>query len=254
MKVALIGTRGVPARYGGFETAVEEVGSRLVKLGHHVVVYCRPAPGEARPRQYLGMELVHLPALRRKNLETLSHTALSVLHPSLVGVDAAVVFNAANAPFLPILRARGIAMATHVDGLEWQRAKWGPRGRQYYRAAEALAVRWSDLLIADAQGIADYYTSEFNAPTKLIAYGAPIQPNSGADRLVELGLEADRYHLVVARFERENHVLEMVRGYVASISLVVNSPSRPVMPITRNFVIAVGPSRRSKLRCGGSGP
>jgi glycosyltransferase involved in cell wall biosynthesis len=214
MRIAMVGTRGVPARYGGFETAVEEVGRRLAEAGHQVVVYCRTMPGDddPRPERHLGMDLVHLPAARKRSLETLSHSALSVAHLLRHRTDAAFVFNAANAPLLPLLRAARIPVATHVDGLEWRRAKWGGAGRRYYRAAEALAVRWSDALIADAVGIADYYRREFDAPTTLLTYGAPlIAP--GADRLAELGLEPDGYHLVVARFEPENHVDLIVDGY-----------------------------------------
>ena len=214
MSIAMVGTRGVPARYGGFETAVDEVGRRLAAAGHRVVVYCRtPSDGGApRPDSYLGMELVHLPAARKRSLETLSHTALSVGHLVRHRTDAAFVFNAANAPLLPLVRAARIPVATHVDGLEWRRAKWGGAGRRYYRNAEALAVRWSDALIADAVGISDYYRREFDAPTTLLTYGAPlIAP--GADRLAELGLEPGGYHLVVARFEPENHVDVIVDGY-----------------------------------------
>ncbi|MGY1601004.1 DUF1972 domain-containing protein [Geodermatophilus sp. SYSU D00815] len=216
LRVALVGTRGVPARYGGFETCVEEVGRRLADRGHDVVVYCRTAPGSTdRPDPtYLGMRTVHLPAARKRSLETLSHSALSVAHLLAHRVDAAVVFNAANSPLLPALRAARIPVATHVDGLEWKRAKWGGAGRRYYRAAERLAVRWSDALIADAQGIADYYRAEFDADTELIAYGAPLL-ETGADRLGELGLTPRGYHLVVARFEPENHVHLVVEGYAA---------------------------------------
>lgn len=219
MRIAMVGTRGVPARYGGFETAVEEVGRRLADRGHRVVVYCRTVPAAAQPppARHLGMELVHLPAARTRSLETLSHTTLSVGHLLMHRTDAAIVFNAANAPLLPALRAARIPVATHVDGLEWQRAKWGPVGRRYYRLAEALAVRWSDALIADAQGIADYYREAFAAPTTLLTYGAPqIQP--GADRLADLGLQPRGFHLVVARFEPENHVDLVVEGYAASES------------------------------------
>ncbi|MBM7807380.1 glycosyltransferase involved in cell wall biosynthesis [Geodermatophilus bullaregiensis] len=217
MSIAMVGTRGVPARYGGFETAVEEVGRRLADRGHRVVVYCRTPPGgdAGRPEEHLGMELVHLPAARRRSLETLSHTALSVRHLVTHRTDAAIVFNAANAPLLPALRAARIPVATHVDGLEWKRAKWGGAGRRYYRVAEALAVRWSDVLIADAEGIAEYYREAFAAPTTLLTYGAPlIAP--GSHRLAELGLEPGGYHLVVARFEPENHVDVVVEGYTAS--------------------------------------
>ncbi|MGY2064506.1 DUF1972 domain-containing protein [Blastococcus sp. SYSU DS0619] len=213
MRIAMVGTRGVPARYGGFETAVEEVGRRLADRGHQVVVYCRTTSGQVeRPARHLGMELVHLPAARTRALETLSHSALSVAHLVAHRTDAAFVFNAANAPLLPALRAFRIPVATHVDGLEWKRAKWGPVGQRYYRAAEALAVRWSDALIADAQGIADYYRTEFGAPTSLLTYGAPLV-RPGGDRLADLGLEPGGYHLVVARFEPENHVDLIVDGY-----------------------------------------
>ncbi len=218
MRIALIGTRGVPAQYGGFETCVEEVGRRLVKAGHEVIVFCRYAPEDkdkARPSHHLGMELVHLPIVKKRSLETLCHTALSVVHRSLRGVNAAIVFNAANAPLLPILRLRGIPFATHVDGLEWKRGKWGPMGKRYYRMAEGLAVRWSDALIADSKGIEKYYREEFDAATVPIAYGAPLT-NSGADRIAELDLKPKKYHLVVARFEPENHVLEIVRGFQQS--------------------------------------
>ena len=217
LRIAMIGTRGVPARYGGFETAIEEVGRRLADRGHRVLVYSRnPDASTPLPRFYRGMRVIELPAMRRRSLETLSHTGASIAHLlPRVHPDVAFVFNAANSPFLPALRAARIPVATHVDGLEWKRGKWGPTGQRYYRAAEAAAVRFSDALIADARGIADYYDQEFSAPTELIAYGAPQVPKR-TDRLPELGLEAGGYHLVVARFEIENHVDVIVDGYTRS--------------------------------------
>ncbi|RWZ50881.1 glycosyltransferase family 1 protein [Labedella phragmitis] len=216
LHIAMIGTRGVPAAYGGFETAIEEIGRRLVERGHSVTVYCRSKDGE-KPAEHLGMALVHLPALHVKVAETLSHTGLSAIHAvTHAAPDAAFVFNAANAPFVPVLRARGIPTAVHVDGLEWKRDKWGGAGKRYYRAAESAAVRWSDALIADAQGIADYYDDEFGVPTELISYGATIIDEPTSTRIGELGLTPNAFHLVVARFEPENHVREIVEGYSAS--------------------------------------
>lgn len=219
MRISMIGTRGVPARYGGFETCVEEVGSRLADRGHDVTVYCRYTEDDGArisTDRYLGMRLVHLPALRKKTLETLSHTALSVKHAVADPPDVAFVFNAANAPLLPALRLRRIPVVTHVDGLEWKRAKWGGGGRRYYRAAEALAVRWSAALIADARGIQDYYRERFGVLTDYIPYGAPVLSGLADDRLGDLDLTRHGYHLVVARFEPENHVDLAVRGYLAS--------------------------------------
>lgn len=216
MRIAMVGTRGVPASYGGFETAVEEIGKRLVSRGHDVIVYTRVEDREKAPRQYLGMQLVPLPAARSKALETLTHTASSAAHVVATSKpDMAFLFNAANAVYLPALRAKRIPVATHVDGLEWRRTKWGRGGRKFYRVSESLAVRYSDALIADAQGIADYYTTEFAATTDLIAYGAPIIPGCDLNHLDD-DLRAEEFHVLVARFEPENHVLEGVSGYVES--------------------------------------
>lgn len=215
LRIALIGTRGIPAAYGGFETAVEEVGRRLVERGHRVLVYGRDAGTTGD--EYLGMRRVTLPAVRQKALETLSHTALSTLHAvTKARPDAAFVFNAANSPFLPLLRARRIPVALHMDGLEWRRSKWGPRGKAYYRSAEAFGVRTADAIIADAPGIADYYTHQFSVPSELIRYGAPLLDEAPMDGIRALGLEPGGYHLVVARFEPENHIREIVEGYAAS--------------------------------------
>ncbi|MEO6715308.1 MAG: DUF1972 domain-containing protein [Mycobacteriales bacterium] len=222
MKVALVGTRGAPGRYGGFETAVEEVGRRLVVRGHDVIVYCR------NPRQtmtsYAGMRLVNLPALRHKHFETLSHTALSAAHLVAHRVDVAVVFNAANAPFVPIIKAARIPVALHVDGLEWQRAKWGTVGKRYYKTNERIGVRVADALIADAVGIQDYYRERYRAASVFIPYGAPILRDLSADRLAEKELGPRGYHLVVARLEPENNVHVVIDGYAtgaAQLPLVV---------------------------------
>lgn len=249
LRIAMIGTRGVPASYGGFETAVEEVGKRLVERGHDITVYTRGS--EHREREYLGMRVVHLPALRQKQLETLSHTGLSALHAvAHRAPDAAFVFNAANSPFVPLLRARGIPVALHMDGLEWKRSKWGARGRAYYRWAEQFGVRAADALIADAPGIADYYTDEFGVETELIRYGAPILENAPLDGITALGLSAGRYHLVVARFEPENHVLEIVEGYRASTAttpLVVVGSAPYASEYTQRVRAAAGDDPRVRL-------
>ncbi len=247
MHIAMIGTRGVPARYGGFETCVEEVGHRLADRGHRVTVYCRRTPGHDDPDQFLGMHRVVLPAVHRRALETLSHTAASVTHAvTRSSPDVALVFNAANAPLLPLLRARGVPVATHVDGLEWRRGKWGPWGKRYYRLAEAAAVRWSDAIVADAPGIARYYEREFGIDAVEISYGAPlVEARPGV--VVDARLEPGRYHLVVSRFEPENNVVEVVRGYVEStarLPLVVVGSA----PYTDRYTAQIRGAADSRVR------
>lgn len=233
LRIGMIGTRGVPAAYGGFETAIEEIGSRLAGRGHDVVVHCRRGnaarlagdPAAPDPDTHRGMRLVHLPAVRGKAVETLSHTAVSGLrHLLRRDTDVNFVFNPANAPLLPLLRGGGTPVVVHVDGLDWKRGKWGPAGRAYYRRAEALSVRWADALIADAAGIQDYYRHEFGAETTMLAYGAPVLEDVGSAALAGHGLVPRGYHLVVARMEPENHVEMIVEGYhrsPAALPLVV---------------------------------
>ena len=209
-----MGTRGVPAQYGGFETAVEEIGRRLVTRGYDVTVYCRN-PGQTRT-EYLGMHLVNAPAIRHRLAETLSHTTASTAHAIVRDhPDVALLLNAGNAPLLRPLTAAGIPTAIHLDGLESTREKWRGAGARYYRWAERAAVRWGTEVIADAQAIADHVQRQYGRTCVVIPYGAEVI-DPGADRLGELGLDPGGYHLVVARFEPENHVLDAVQGYRAS--------------------------------------
>lgn len=214
MRVAILGTRGVPASYGGFETAVEEIGRRLVERGHEVTVYCRN-PGQHRT-EYLGMHLVNVPAIRHRYTETLSHTALSTVHAVVRDrPDVVLLLNAGNAPMLQPLRLAGIPTAIHLDGLESKREKWRGAGARYYRWAEDASVRWGQEVIADAQAIADHVRRDHGRECVVIAYGAPVI-DPPATRLPELDLVSGGYHLVVARFEPENHVLEAVHAHRAS--------------------------------------
>lgn len=209
-----MGTRGVPASYGGFETAVEEIGKRLVARGYDVTVYCRN-PGQTIT-EYEGMRLVNAPALRHRMAETLSHTTISTAHAIIWDQpDVVLLLNAGNAPLLQPLKLAGIPTAIHLDGLESKREKWRGAGAKYYRWAEKASVKWGDEVIADAQAIADHVMRQYGRTCTVIPYGAEVI-DPGSDRLSELGLNTGGYHLIVARFEPENHVLDAVHAYRAS--------------------------------------
>ena len=205
MKTAILGTRGVPASYGGFETLAEELGSRLVDAGHEVWVYGRPAFVDPGLRSYRGMQLISLPAIRNKHLETLSHTLVSAIHAAGEGFDAVLLCNAANAPMLRILQARGIPVALNVDGLERKRRKWGAAARCYYRLCERLAALMADAVITDAAVIERYYRRAYRRNSFMIPYGSELPRPTGQKILKELGLEAGEYLLFVSRFEPENN-------------------------------------------------
>ena len=124
-----MGTRGVPASYGGFETFAEELGCRLAARGHDVTVYGRSHVVDADRRAHRGMRLRVLPAIRHKYLDTVSHTALSVLDGLARRFDIVLICNVANAPFALVPRLTGAKVVLNVDGLEWERRKWNRLGR-----------------------------------------------------------------------------------------------------------------------------
>jgi glycosyltransferase involved in cell wall biosynthesis len=212
MRVAMAGTRGVPARYGGFETAVEEVGRRLAERGHDVTVFCRG--GDPAMTSYAGMQLIHVPAMKRRSAETLTHTVATAMDlQGRPGFDVALLFNAANSVTIPLFRRHARAIALHVDGLEWQRGKWGRLGRLWYLAMERYGANAADALIADAVGIQDYYEGRYGKSSHFLPYGAPLLTPQAPRRLAELGVASGQFHLVVARLEPENHVDVAIEGY-----------------------------------------
>ena len=213
LNVALIGTRGVPANYGGFETCVEELGRRLAERGHSVTVYCRESYYLRKQENYLGMSLVYLPNLRRKALDTLSHTFLSVWHALRRPYDVYMVFNAANSPALLPARLLGKNIAINTDGLEWKRGKWGRAGRTYYQAAEWLSTKIADRIVADSRGIQDYYRRRYRTDSTLIAYGAYPQESRKPELLESFGLCPGEYFLQITRFEPENNPLLTVEAF-----------------------------------------
>jgi len=213
VNIAILGTRGVPASYGGFETFAEELGRRLAERGHQVTVYGRTEFVDRSLTDYRGMRLVVLPALYTKHLETVSHTLISALHAMHQGYDAVLLCNAANAPFARILQIAGTPVALNVDGLERKRRKWGVAGRAYYRMCERLAALVPDILVTDAEVIRRYYRRCFRASSTMIVYGGDLERPTGTETLDRLGLEPGEYLLYVSRFEPENNPDRVAAAY-----------------------------------------
>jgi glycosyltransferase involved in cell wall biosynthesis len=202
--IAIVGTRGAPARYGGFETFAEELGARLAARGHEVVVYCRERPDEPL---YRGMRLRYLPTIRHKYLDTLAHTFLSTLDLVRVRPHVALYCNAANAVFTALPRLLGTPVALNVDGLERHRKKWNALGKAWYHMGERLSTWFPNVVITDAQAIASYYEQRYGVRTTFIPYGAETGKAPAGETLAALGLEPGKYFLYVSRFEPENNAL-----------------------------------------------
>lgn len=204
MRIAILGTRGIPASYGGFETFAEELATRLVRRGHEVTVYCRQ---RYNSNEYRGVRLVALPTIRHKYFDTLAHTFVSTLH--LAGHPKQVVLycNAANAIFTWVPRLLGMSVAINVDGLERKRKKWNVLARFWYLVSERLSTVFPNATISDAEKIAEYYQERYGVATVFIPYGAPVGKVASTSALEALGLQPDRYFLYVSRMEPENNAL-----------------------------------------------
>jgi glycosyltransferase involved in cell wall biosynthesis len=214
VRLTMLGTRGVPASYSGFETCVEQVGKRLAARGHRVLVYCRAGQPGAAGDHYLGMERVVLPAIKTKGLETLTHSALSTIHAlTRDHPDAVVIFGVGNAVFTRAFRVAQIPVAINVDGADWARRKWGGLGRRYLRWSEGVAARQANAVIADSKVVADHYEREFRRLSSYIPYGAELPSAVGTETLRSFGLKPRSYFLAVGRFVPENGLHHLIAAY-----------------------------------------
>jgi len=210
VRIALLGTRGIPANYGGFETFAEELSARLAARGHQVTVYCRE---RHFPANYRGARLQYLPTIRHKYFDTLAHTFFSTLHLLAHRADAALYCNGANALFTLWPRLFGMPVALNVDGIERKRKKWNRLAKAWYLVSEWLATFCPTVVVTDALTIQEYYRRRYQKRSTFIPYGAEVGKVATSQVLARLGLEPGRYFLYVSRMEPENRALEVRQAF-----------------------------------------
>ena len=215
MRVAILGTRGVPAAYGGFETLAEELSVRLAARGHDVTVYARRGAVREETAAFRGVRVVFTPTVRHKYLDTAVHGVTSGLHAAAEGYDAVLVCNAANALAcrLPRLLGSSTRILLNVDGLERNRRKWNRAGRAVYAISERLSCVLPDVVVTDAKEIRRYYLSRYGQASAYVPYGSDLPAPDDLSVLSRLGVEPGGYVLYVSRFEPENNPDAVVRAY-----------------------------------------
>ena len=234
--IAILGTRGIPAQYGGFETFADEVSTRLAARGLSVAVFCEDDdPDAPRPETYRGVDLVYVPVPQLGPLSTIVHD-LRCLWRARSAYDVVYMLGYGAALFCWLPRLFGTEVWINMDGIEWRRTKYGRLGRLWLRMMEAAAVRTPTRIVADADAVEASLRGRHRRlpPCSVIPYGAPRRDEHPAEASVRaLGLTPGRYHLVVCRFEPENHVREIIEGYTVSRSqrpLVVLGTARSETP------------------------
>jgi glycosyltransferase involved in cell wall biosynthesis len=218
VKIAIIGTRGIPANYGGFETFAEECSARLVERGHSVTVYCRAHYVPKHLKQYRGADLAVLPTLRCKYTDTVVHSALSVVHALFRHFDLILICNAANSPLAWVPRVLGIPVVINVDGIERLRRKWNRLGKAYYQVCEHLSVWFASAVVTDAITIRDYYRRRHRHESVFIPYGADSRKPAERAVLDRLQVKPGDYFLYVSRFEPENNPHVVVAAFEKVLS------------------------------------
>ena len=239
MNIAIVGTRGIPNRYGGFERFAEQISSRFADRGHRVTVYCRKAftrPDDVYDRR---VRRVIVPSLHQKHLDTWVSTKLAALHVAFSDNDVVLLCNVANSPFAFIPRLRGKPVVLNVDGLDRKREKWRGLGAQVLHFCEWMSSFSSNQLVTDAQAIHDYYLDKYGSESVVIGYGseAPESDSSSEGSASDhsfngFNLPDGRYVLYVSRLEPENNpdlVLRAWRNVRSDWPLVIvgDNPYKP---------------------------
>jgi glycosyltransferase involved in cell wall biosynthesis len=216
VKLAIIGTDGLPARYGGFETFAAEMSPRLAMMGHDVRVVGSSvgrSRGEAAPA---GVTVRNLP-FRANGASSIPFDLASFANVCR-WADGILLLGVSAGPFVPVLRrmTRSGNLIVNVDGLESRRAKWSPMGKHYLAFAERLAIQGARYVVADNQGIADIIAAQYQLDPAIIAYG-----NDHVERIDDMtrdavlagfGLSANCYLLTIARIEPENNIELMLEA------------------------------------------
>ena len=219
MKLAILGTRGIPARYGGFETFAEKLAIGLCERGFDVTVFCESGES-AGPDVFQGVKLRYVSAAALGPLQTVLYD-LKCLWAARKGYDVVYMLGYGAAPFCVIPRLWGTEVWINPDGLEWARAKWGFVAKCYFRLMEWISLHAANRIIADAEAIASSLASRHGtlSACTVIPYGCEvIEAPPPAELLSEWGLAPEDYYLVVCRLEPENHVLEILQAFQQSHS------------------------------------
>jgi len=212
--IAILGTRGLPARYGGFETFAEELSSHLVAKGYRVIVFGRKKFTEREHvEDFNGVHLRQSSTIYHKYLETPIAALTSMCRVNRRMCDCVILCNAANSPFAWILRLKGLSVFINVDGIERRRSKWNFLGRCWYRLGEFTSVLFATNVIADAETIGEYYQETYNLFPVIISYGARQRVEDSSDVLKKFGLQSGEFILYVSRLEPENNALGVIEAY-----------------------------------------
>ena len=218
LKISIIGSRGYPYVYSGYETLVKNIGERMVAKGVQVTVYCHSYLFDEKPKHLNGIHLKYIPTIKSKSLSQPIHSFLAFWHAAFSDADVVLVLNVSNGPFGIITRLFKKPTLINVDGLEWMRPKWKGFGAIYFKWAAKMAVRFMDLIVTDAVAMQTIYKNEFNTDSVVITYGADSNKGASETLLNKRQLQTQDYYLIVGRMIPDNNSDIIIEGFINSSS------------------------------------
>jgi glycosyltransferase involved in cell wall biosynthesis len=218
LKISIIGSRGYPYVYSGYETLVKNIGERMVTGGAQVTVYCHSYLFDQKPKQLNGINLKYIPTIKSKSLSQPIHSFFAFWHAAFSNADVVLVLNVSNGPFGLITRLFKKPTLINVDGLEWMRPKWKGFGAIYFKWAAKMAVRFMDLIVTDAVAMQTIYKNEFNTDSVVITYGADSNKGASEALLNKWQLQSQDYYLIVGRMIPDNNSDIIIEGFINSSS------------------------------------
>ena len=218
INISIIGTRGYPYIYSGYETFVKELSERLTLKDCNVTVYRHKGLFKIRPKEIKGIKLVYIPTIETKVLSQPIHSFFSIIHACFSNIDVVLVVNSANGPFGLITRLFKIPSAINVDGLEWLRPKWKGLGSIYFKWASKMATLFYDQIINDSDEMRKVYLDLFKRDSKVIAYGANIRKSQNQNLINKWYLKQREYYLVIGRLIPDNNADLIINGFLKSNS------------------------------------
>ena len=190
LKISIIGTKGYPYVYGGYETFIKEISERLVKKNCKITIYCHRGLFKKKPNKLKEINLVYIPSIETKILSQPIHSFFSIIHSCISNSDLIFVVNSANGPFGIITKLFRIPSVINVDGLEWLRPKWKGLGSIYFKWASKMATIFYDQIINDSEEMRKVYTELFKKDSKVIAYGANIRKSSNPELIKDWNISS----------------------------------------------------------------
>ena len=218
LKISIIGSRGYPYVYSGYETLVKNIGERMLTKGVQVTVYCHSYLFDQKPKQLNGIQLKYVPTIKSKSLSQPIHSFLAFWHAAFSNADVVLVLNVSNGPFGFITRLFKKPTLINVDGLEWMRPKWKGFSAIYFKWSAKMAVKLMDLIVTDANAMQEIYKKEFNADSVVITYGADSNKGASEALLNKWQLQSGDYYLIVGRMIPDNNSDIIIEGFINSSS------------------------------------